>query len=214
MAGLPSSVPTRAHPTVVRHRFGHPPSLKSFSSPQHTDTQFFMLNPPSLPSTTGGKKRDREIYPYLSPHFLLPKARASSPVLCPLGPRDSQRSSLLKPPRMLCFLQDGEWSPAKGSRKALRDAQVQLRVRQMGTLSHGRDGVLTGIPRLLPLPQVLCRDYVLIHKIRTSLGTTDASENLKKALNPALTQRYEGTSKEGPSFSSPANKSPAMLLAL
>ena len=60
MAGLPSSVPTRAHPTVVRHRFGHPPSLKSFSSPQHTDTQFFMLNPPSLPSTTGGKKKKRQ----------------------------------------------------------------------------------------------------------------------------------------------------------
>ena len=68
---------------------------------------------------------------------------------------------------MLCFLQDGEWSPAGGARKALRDAQVQLRVRQMGTLSHSRDGVLTGIPRLLPVLQVLCRDYVLIHKVRT-----------------------------------------------
>ena len=88
---------------------------------------------------------------------------------------------------MLCFLWDGEWSPAGGARKALKDAQVQLRVRQMGTLSQIRDGILTRTPRLLPLPQVLCRDYVLIHKVRTSLGTTDASENLKKALNPALT---------------------------
>lgn len=131
-----------------------------------------------------------------------------------LEPRDSQRPSLLKPPRMLCFLRDGEWSPAGGVRKALRHAQVQLRVRQMGTLSQGRDGILTRTPRLLPLPQVLCRDCVLIHKVRTSLGTTDASENLKKALNPALTQRYEGTSKKGPSFSSPANKSLVMLLAL
>lgn len=109
---------------------------------------------------------------------------------------------------------DGKGCPVGGAGKALRDAHVQAGIVQMGTLSQDRGGVLARVPTLLALYQVPSGDCAFVRRVGTSLGTTDAFETLKKTLNPALTQRYEGISKKGLGFSYPANKSLAILLVL